>query len=104
MAEAEDYTGPRCHSLIAAKTDPRGRQDLDVYRACTQTNKTCVTEQNPELLIFLIAVALMLVCLLLLTAFTVHEWDKDTRRRRGGGRQRVKDEEVDVKRKTRVRL
>lgn len=53
VAEAEDYTWPLCHTLMAAKTDPRGFQNRDVYRPRTQTNKMCVTEQNPEMLIFL---------------------------------------------------
>lgn len=53
MSNAEDYTWLLCHSLIAAKTDPRGFQYQDVYQPCTQTNKMCVTEQNHEMLDFL---------------------------------------------------
>lgn len=44
VAEAKDYTWLRCHSFIAAKTDPKGFQGRDVYRSYTQTNKTCVKQ------------------------------------------------------------
>lgn len=59
VANAEDYTWLLwllCHSLIAAKTDPRGFQNQDVYLPCTQTNKMRTIEQNPEMLIFLFVV------------------------------------------------
>lgn len=62
VANAEDYTWLLwllCHSLIAAKTDPRGFQNQDVYLPCTQTNKMCIIEQNPEMLISLFVVAVM---------------------------------------------
>lgn len=77
VAEAEDYTWLRCHSLIAAKTDPRGFQDQDVYRPCTQTNKMCVTEQNPEMLIFLFAVALVLLLYVCWPQLSLCEWENE---------------------------
>ncbi len=83
VAEAEDYTWLLCHSLVAAKTDPRGFQNQDVYQPRTQTNKMCVTEQNPEMLIFLFYCCIdgwWTISCLLFTTFTVCVCERERER------------------------